>query len=283
MPRLQLLGVVTGKVPNEVHLMHLGRRCVEQYMPEPDLCRHCSRWGHKEWRCQSAPRCRYCAGSHKSIQCLIKIKEGTKIPPHCCNCAGDHNAHSVLCTVKPQPHRELATDEVTCSRLVFRQTPPPQTNAWTNKPSFLSAASHLSQSSCSTSGTSATPAMFPLLLQRTAIVTSVTSKLVPQPGGTQELPATDPTQKLMAVVSVLATKVDNLSEMASAHSSEFATFKKNQQHTVPSGTSPMSPTPCPVSDAKRAAPTKPVKGAMQQPLGSSRMAPASPFLRGQVT
>ncbi|KAK8388551.1 hypothetical protein O3P69_020498 [Scylla paramamosain] len=80
-PRPQLLGVVTGKVPSEVHLLGLGRRRVERYTPEPDLCHHYSRWDHKEWRCQSAPRCRYCACSHKSVQCLDKIKEGTKIPP----------------------------------------------------------------------------------------------------------------------------------------------------------------------------------------------------------
>ncbi|MPC19399.1 hypothetical protein E2C01_012312 [Portunus trituberculatus] len=111
MPRPQLLGVVTGKVPSEVHLLGLGRRHRERYTPEPDLCRHCSRWGHKEWRCQSAPRCRYCAGPHKSVQCLDKIKEGTKIPPRCSNCGGNHNAHSTLCTVRPQPQRESATDE----------------------------------------------------------------------------------------------------------------------------------------------------------------------------
>ncbi|MPC83555.1 hypothetical protein E2C01_078267 [Portunus trituberculatus] len=43
MPRPQLLGVVTGKVPSEVHLLGLGLRRVERYTPEPDLCRHCSR------------------------------------------------------------------------------------------------------------------------------------------------------------------------------------------------------------------------------------------------
>ncbi|MPC83394.1 hypothetical protein E2C01_078103 [Portunus trituberculatus] len=122
MPRPQLLGVVTGKVPSEVHLLGLGRRRVERYTPEPDLCRHCSRWGYKEWRCQSAPRCRYCAG-------LDKIKECTKIPPRCCNCGDDHNANSTLCTVRPRSQREPATDEMSRPRLVFRQAPPPQTNA----------------------------------------------------------------------------------------------------------------------------------------------------------
>ncbi|XP_063875963.1 uncharacterized protein LOC135108973 [Scylla paramamosain] len=127
-PRPQLLGVVTGKVPSEVHLLGLRHRRAERYTPEADLCHRCSCRGHKEWRCQSAPRCRYCAGSHKSVQCLDKIKEGTKIPARCCNCGGDHNVHSTLCTVRPRPHREPATDEVTRPRIVFRQAPPPQTN-----------------------------------------------------------------------------------------------------------------------------------------------------------
>ncbi|MPC53722.1 hypothetical protein E2C01_047621 [Portunus trituberculatus] len=95
MPRPQLLRVVTWKLTTEVHLLGLGRRRMERYTPEPDLCRHCSRWGQKECRCQFAPRC----SSNKSVQCLDKIKEGTKIPPRCCNCGCDHNAHSTLCTV----------------------------------------------------------------------------------------------------------------------------------------------------------------------------------------
>ncbi|MPC93989.1 hypothetical protein E2C01_089139 [Portunus trituberculatus] len=154
MPRSQLLGVVTGKVPSEVHLLGLGRRRMERYTPEPDLCRHCSRWGHKEWRCHQ--------------QCLDKIKEGTKIPPRCYNCGGDHNAHSTLFTVMPRPQR-----------LVFRQAPPPQTNAWATKPSFSAAAPHLTQPSCPTTGTSTTLAVFPPVPQRTATVPPVPPKTVP--------------------------------------------------------------------------------------------------------
>ncbi|MPC98612.1 hypothetical protein E2C01_093986 [Portunus trituberculatus] len=152
MPRPQLLGVVTGKVPSEVHLLGLGRQRVERYTPEPNLCRHCSRWGHKEWRCQSAPRCR------------------------------------------PWPQREPATDEVSWPRLVFRQAPPPQTNAWVTKPSSSAAAPYLSQPSCPTAGTSTTPAVFPPLPQRTATVPPVPLNTVSQAGITQELPGTVATQ-----------------------------------------------------------------------------------------
>ncbi|XP_045123589.1 mucin-7-like [Portunus trituberculatus] len=232
-------------------------------------------------------------------QCLDKIKEGTKIPPRCCNCGDDHNVHSTLCTVRPRPQREPATDEVSRPRLVFRQAPPPQTNAWATKPSFSAAAPPLSQPSCPTTGTSTTPAVFPPLPQHTATV--------PQAGNTQELPATDATQQLMAVVSALGAKVDNLTATVSGLSTEFAAFK-NQQHTVCSGTATVAPTPSLASGAQQgqgesavcqhslcdppkkkdnaagqcataAAPTprmdtpaKPVKGATRQPRSPSGMA-----------
>ncbi|MPC60905.1 hypothetical protein E2C01_054965 [Portunus trituberculatus] len=108
--------------------------------------------------------------------------------------------------------------------------------------SFSTATPHLSQPSCPTTGTSATPAVFPPLQQRIATVTPVPPKTVPQPGVTQKLPATDSTQQVMVVVSALAAKVDSLSATVSGLSNEFATFK-NQQHTVGSGTSPAAPTP----------------------------------------
>lgn len=73
MPRPQLLGLVEGAVPSSVHLLGLGRFQVEPYTAEPDLCRHCCRFGHQEWKCKSAPRCRYCAGNHQSFHCLENI------------------------------------------------------------------------------------------------------------------------------------------------------------------------------------------------------------------
>ncbi|XP_063889529.1 uncharacterized protein LOC135116174 [Scylla paramamosain] len=121
----------------------------------------------------------------------------------------------------------------------------------------------------------------------------------------------------MAVVNMLAAKVDNLSETVSALSYQFATFKKKQQQTVPGGMPPVAPTSCPVSNTKqdqgdsevclqsvcnppqaedntagqcagaaapsprKAAPTKPVTGATRQPQGPSGMAPASPVSEGK--
>ncbi|MPC40504.1 hypothetical protein E2C01_034064 [Portunus trituberculatus] len=146
------------------------------------------------------------------------------------------------------------------------------------------------------------------LQQHTATVPSASSTTMPQPRGTQELPATNSIQHLTAVVNVLAAKVDNLSEMVSALSNQFATFKKQQKKkkkTVPGGTSLVALTPCPISDTKqdqvcvthprqrtirtagqcvgaaapspkKAFPTKPVQGATRQPRGALGMAHVSP-------
>ncbi|MPC85528.1 hypothetical protein E2C01_080308 [Portunus trituberculatus] len=146
--------------------------------------------------------------------------------------------------------REPATDEVSRPKLVFRQTPPPQTYAWATKPFFSAAAPHLSQPSGPTTDTSTTPDVFPPLPQRTVTVPPVHPNTVPQAGITQELPATDATQQLMTVVSALAAKVDNLTPTVSGLSTEFAAFK-NQQHTVCNGTSTVAPTPSPASGVQQ--------------------------------
>ncbi|MPC84167.1 hypothetical protein E2C01_078895 [Portunus trituberculatus] len=216
MPRPQLLGVVTGKVPSEVHLLGLGRRCMERYTPEPDLCRHCHHWEHKEWRCQSVPRCRYCASPISQHSTWTRSRRAPK---------------SLLCaaivgaTIMPTPPSALSGLGPKGSLLLMRLPAP-------------------------TTDTSTTPAVFPPLPQHAATVPPVPPKTVPQLGITQELPATDSTQQLMAVVSTLAARVDNLSATVSAFSNEFATFK-NQQHTVCSETPTVASTPSPVNGTKQ--------------------------------
>lgn len=49
-PRLQLLGAVVKLFPSEVHILGVGRKRVEPFTAEPDICRQCCRWGHQE-RC----------------------------------------------------------------------------------------------------------------------------------------------------------------------------------------------------------------------------------------
>ncbi|MPC31866.1 hypothetical protein E2C01_025169 [Portunus trituberculatus] len=237
MARPQLLGVMTGKVSSEVHLLGLGRRRVERYTPEPDLYRHCSRWRHKEWRCQSAPRCRYCAGPHKSAQCLDKIKEGTKIPPRCCDCGGDHNALSTLCTVRSRPQREPAKDEASRSRLVFRQAPPPQTNQRLGDealllglcpspvPAFMPHQWHFDY-------ICRVPA-FATAHCYSALCASKNSAPARHHSGTA-------CHRLHPAVNGGVSGLSN----------EFAAFK-NQQHTVCSGTSTVAPTTSPASGAQR--------------------------------
>ncbi|XP_045112649.1 uncharacterized protein LOC123505433 [Portunus trituberculatus] len=135
--RPQLLEAVRGVIPQMVRFTGVyGQKHVTAYAPEPDLCRRCSRWGHKAWRCRAAhPRCRYCAASHDSDVCFQKISQGLKFPPKCCNCLGSHNAQSGDCPYKPrspgasrgQPSvGEAAGDQPT----IFKPAPPPVGNAW---------------------------------------------------------------------------------------------------------------------------------------------------------
>lgn len=135
--RPQLIGTVQGNIPEEVWLCGLGRKRVTPYRHEPDLCQRCSRWGHKEWRCRSLPRCRYCAGRHLSEKCRKRIRDGTSFPPCCCNCGGSHNAQSNACPEKPTPFSSLRVQSDPFGRqhatpIVYHPSPPPACNAWEN-------------------------------------------------------------------------------------------------------------------------------------------------------
>ncbi|MPC67334.1 hypothetical protein E2C01_061508 [Portunus trituberculatus] len=132
-PCPQLLSLVEGAVPSSVHLHRLGRFRVGLYIPEPDLCGHCCRFGHQNWKCKSAPRCRYFSGGRPSSTCL-KIRAGTRVVPLCCNCGSDHNASSRRCHAQSRPVRETQTPGTTVcpSRVVFRPAPALQHNPWAN-------------------------------------------------------------------------------------------------------------------------------------------------------
>lgn len=135
-PRPQLLGTVQGSIPENVWISGVGRKRVTLYI-WPDLCQRCSKWGHKEWRCWSSPRCRYCAGRHHSNECMKKIQKGVKFTPRCCNCGGPHNASSNACPEKRTPfsgthgvqQESFIRQHVTP---VYRHTLPLAHNAWDN-------------------------------------------------------------------------------------------------------------------------------------------------------
>ncbi|MPC54360.1 hypothetical protein E2C01_048270 [Portunus trituberculatus] len=56
-PRLQLLSLLEGAVPNSVHLFGLSRFRMGLYTPEPDLCGHCSHFEHQSWKCKLVLYC----------------------------------------------------------------------------------------------------------------------------------------------------------------------------------------------------------------------------------
>ena len=57
----QVIALVKGEMPEEVFIPGSGYRRVAPYVPEPEICLRCSRWGHRAWNCQENARCRYCA------------------------------------------------------------------------------------------------------------------------------------------------------------------------------------------------------------------------------
>ncbi|KAK4305199.1 hypothetical protein Pmani_022878 [Petrolisthes manimaculis] len=206
-----------GNVPNEVHLVGLGRFRCELYVHEPDMCKNCSRWGHQEWCCRTAPKCRYCAGNHKSTICSTKIQAGTFIPPKCCNCGGAHNAHS--------PVIQRQTEGTSTGRLqvMFRAAPPPQHSAWGNK-GVASAPSHehfpplptLSIAAAATPASTAasTPARAPTMTQNVVRVKTVTasplnitkSVKTPSTAGNEES-ASQEFAKMMKLITDLTSAV----------------------------------------------------------------------------
>ncbi|MPC97360.1 hypothetical protein E2C01_092672 [Portunus trituberculatus] len=109
----------------------LGRFHMGLYIPEPDLCGHCCRFGHQSWKCKSAPRCSYCSGSilpssawrryvlaPESSCCVATV--GATTMPLC--------AAALLGPGRSGSHRPPGTT-VGPSRVVFRPTPAPQHNA----------------------------------------------------------------------------------------------------------------------------------------------------------
>ncbi|XP_076062105.1 uncharacterized protein LOC143037565 isoform X1 [Oratosquilla oratoria] len=129
-PRPQLLGAVSGPIDTETHIIGVGRKRVAPYVPEPDLCQKCSKWGHKSWRCRTTyVRCRYCAGGHLSEECWEKIQQKVAVPPKCCNCGGQHNASSPVCPKKPR-YKTLPPSIPSIPTTVYQTAPPPTRTAW---------------------------------------------------------------------------------------------------------------------------------------------------------
>ncbi|KAG0728157.1 hypothetical protein GWK47_033090 [Chionoecetes opilio] len=108
-PKSQVVALMRGPVPNRAFINGAGYRNLAPYVDEPHFCSHCSRWGHKVWKCQGDVRCRFCAKNHPSTVCRKKITDGHRVPPRCCNCRGEHNASSPLCPRRPvYPHPSVS-------------------------------------------------------------------------------------------------------------------------------------------------------------------------------
>lgn len=235
-PRPQLLGVVVGQVPDEVHLLGVGRKRVEPYTAEPDLCRHCSRWGHQEWRCRSAPRCRYCAGTHKSSVCLKKIQDGTPIPPRCCNCGNNHNANSHTCPMKPKPYREQVSEHTQQGRprLVYRPATAPQYSAWANGAPSSTQFPPLSGGPTPNAPAASTATPVPQRTPATAPQPRASSPPTPAvtpPNADEQQPVL---QQILSAVQKLTTTMTSVKEVLATTIARVTTLEQQQrQQQVP--------------------------------------------------
>ncbi|XP_076049533.1 uncharacterized protein LOC143030260 [Oratosquilla oratoria] len=155
-PRPQLLGAVSGPIDTETHIIGVGRKRVAPYVPEPDLCQKCSKWGHKSCRCRTTyVRCRYCAGGHLSEECWEKIQQKVAVPPKCCNCGGQHNASSPVCPKKPR-YKTLPPSIPSIPTTVYQTAPPPTRTAW-NVTAMQEEFPPLQQEKATTNSTTKSP------------------------------------------------------------------------------------------------------------------------------
>ncbi|XP_076064725.1 uncharacterized protein LOC143038897 isoform X2 [Oratosquilla oratoria] len=155
-PRPQLLGAVSGPIDTDTLIIGVGRKKVAPYVPEPDLCQRCSKWGHKSWRCRATyVRCRYCAGGHLSKECWEKIQQKVAVPLKCCNCGGKHNASSPVCPKKLR-YKTLPPSIPSIPTTVYQTTPPPTRSAW-NVTAMQEEFPPLQQEKATTNSTTKSP------------------------------------------------------------------------------------------------------------------------------
>ena len=276
--RPQLIGAVVGPIPKEVRLLGVGRCRVGPYTPEPDMCKNCSRWGHQEWRCRSAPRCRYCAGTHSSSVCLRKIQDQVPVQRRCCNCNGDHNAHWHACPQKPKPRREPAHAHHPHdghSRVVFRPAPPPVTSAWTQGAPSLDHYPPLPGSSAATLVSSEPHAQ---VLQQQPAHPNTSTASSPAVGSTDFI-----LKQILARVDQMAGTLDVVKKTLDTTVSRVATLEQKcaalapvrDSATAPASASPPAPAPAshpaqaPASPSAPALPSAPAPyHVVQSPVGA---------------
>ncbi|XP_050700378.1 uncharacterized protein LOC126987455 [Eriocheir sinensis] len=279
-PRPQLLGAVVGHVPTEVHLLGVGRKAVEPYTAEPDICRHCCRWGHQEWRCRSAPRCRYCAGTHKSALCLQKIQAGTPVPRKCCNCGGEHNAHYHSCPMKPKPSRVAAPDhhpQQGRPRVVFRPAPLPQSSAWARGAPTTSEFPPLPGSSAPAAP--ASPTATPVPRQAPAPAPQPQPTVPPVPAASP--PAVDGStpvlhQILAAVTQLQETLAATISRVAALEQRVSTPPPVRELSSIPAPAPASAPAPCPALLSAGEAMDADSGDSVAPPAGQMQNTPATP-------
>ena len=91
-----ILTCKTPVIPTEIKVAYLICK-TKVYIPNPQRCFNCQKYGHSKNYCKKNPICAKCGDEHNDPDC--------KNESHCANCSGDHPAYFRTC---PQWKKEKA-------------------------------------------------------------------------------------------------------------------------------------------------------------------------------
>lgn len=83
-----ILTCKTPVIPTEIKVAYLNCK-TKVYIPNPQRCFNCQKYGHSKNYCKKSPICARCGDTHNDQDC--------KNDPHCANCSGDHPAYFRSC------------------------------------------------------------------------------------------------------------------------------------------------------------------------------------------
>ena len=95
-----LITFCTSTLPDSIKIGYMYCK-IQKYVPNPQRCFKCQRYGHTEKRCRQEQICGKCGGKdHDRDNCENEAK--------CVHCAGNHNAGSRVC-LKWKEEKEILT------------------------------------------------------------------------------------------------------------------------------------------------------------------------------
>ena len=106
------MSVALEWVDTPQHQIDLGENGVFHtyaYIPDPQRCAHCQRFGHTQRWCRNPVKCGYCSQKHSTQICHEKKMRGEIVHLHCPNCDQGHYAWAPQCHVNQQVKERILT------------------------------------------------------------------------------------------------------------------------------------------------------------------------------